>query len=70
MPNLGEMIRDLERLIVDSWLRDPVTRKFIDDVMFKTDNGREIRHLSEFQVKWIADLHELYFADGQEVARR
>ena len=57
------MIKSLSGLICNPSVRmDWVTRKFIEDMIVHTDNGKETRHLAEFQIKWIEQLHDDYLA--------
>ena len=61
MTNVELMIKNLGRLLVDpKFVSDRQTRKFIADMAAHTDNGKETRHLAEFQIKWIAQLHADY----------
>lgn len=61
MISIGTMIKKLGGMCGTADLKAK-DDKFIRNMVDRTSDGRETRHLSEFQVKWIEDLHDRFFA--------
>lgn len=61
MISIGTKIKQLGAM-VDTVDLDRKSNKFVGDMVEKTDDGKETRHLSENQIKWIDDLWKRFFA--------